>query len=705
MFRLRLYYFIKPLLPWGLRIVVRRYFARQKLKKVSHIWPINEPAAKKPDNWPGWPDGKQFAFVLTHDVETQKGLDNVRRLAELEMELGFRSSFNFIPEGEYETPDDLIVWLKGNGFEVGVHDHRHDGKLYTSHKAFRKAAERINQYIDKWGATGFRSGFMLRNLDWLHDLNIQYDASTFDTDPFEPQNDGLGTIFPAFIEKQPSQSSSQERQSRPRDAAEEESAESELSAFTPRPSGSSSRTGYVELPYTLPQDSTLFLLLQEKSNQIWKDKLDWIAENGGMALLNLHPDYITFEKNPRTDRKFSYKHYREFLSYLKKEYNNDHWHVLPKKLAAFSKPILSINSSNATGSQKIEDYPVEKIWIDLENTPHIPFFNPIVKELERRGIDISLTARDAYQTCAMADLYNFSYDKIGKHYGKNKLLKSIGLIIRSLQLIPFALREKPTLALNHGSRTQTFISKILRIPTITIMDYEHSSGYFLQPEWEILPEVIGANNFHKSKTTKVLTFSGIKEDVYVPDFTPDTALREELDLKNGSVVITVRPPATEAHYHNPESETLFLKFMEQARQNSQTKIILLPRNKRQETHLRTSYPDWFKLSKTIIPKGVVDGLNLLWHSDLVVSGGGTMNREAAALGVPVFSTFRGEIGAVDLHLQKEGRLVLIESEKDIDEKIEIVSRKKDFNQNSNPRRALSDIVGNIESILAQYRSN
>jgi len=259
--------------------------------------------------------------------------------------------------------------------------------------------------------------------------------------------------------------------------------------------------------------------------------------------------------------------------------------------------------------------------------------------------------------------------------------------------------------LNHGSRTQTFISKILRIPTITIMDYEHSSGYFLQPEWEILPEVIGANNFHKSKTTKVLTFSGIKEDVYVPDFTPDTALREELDLKNGSVVITVRPPATEAHYHNPESETLFLKFMEQARQNSQTKIILLPRNKRQETHLRTSYPDWFKLSKTIIPKGVVDGLNLLWHSDLVVSGGGTMNREAAALGVPVFSTFRGEIGAVDLHLQKEGRLVLIESEKDIDEKIEIVSRKKDFNQNSNPRRALSDIVGNIESILAQYRSN
>ena len=208
---------------------------------------------RAPDGWPGWPDGKQFAFVLTHDVESQEGLAKVRKLAEFEMEHGFRSSFNFIPDGPYQVSAELRQWLVDNGFEVGVHDLHHDGKLYRNREEFRKKAERINEYLIEWQAVGFRSGFMLNRLDWMHDLNVAYDASTFDTDPFEPQPEGMHTIFPFWLPV-------------PLDAR-----------------GNDSRKGYVELPYTLPQDSTLFLHMREKSPEIWLNKLDWVAERGGMA--------------------------------------------------------------------------------------------------------------------------------------------------------------------------------------------------------------------------------------------------------------------------------------------------------------------------------------------------------------------------------------------------------------------------------------
>ena len=163
-----------------------------------------ESAARKPEHWIGWPDGKQFALILTHDVESQVGLDRVRQLAEMEIQLGVRSSFNFIPEGPYQVSKELLEWLVGNGFEVGVHDLYHDGHLYRSREEFVQHARRINHYIKEWGATGFRSGFMLNELDWLHDLDVQYDASTFDTDPFEPQPEGRHTIFPFWIPRPPS---------------------------------------------------------------------------------------------------------------------------------------------------------------------------------------------------------------------------------------------------------------------------------------------------------------------------------------------------------------------------------------------------------------------------------------------------------------------------------------------------------------------
>ena len=191
-----LYFRLKPFIPKRVRLGVRRWLVQRKRDCVREIWPILPGSELPPEGWRGWPDGKKFAFVLTHDVESQQGLDRVKQLAELEMELGFRSSFNFTPEGSYSVPDELRSWLTDRGFEVGVHDLHHDGHLFSSREGFRRKAERINAYLQEWNAVGFRSGYMLRNLDWVHDLNIAYDACTFDTDPFEPQPDGVSTIFP-----------------------------------------------------------------------------------------------------------------------------------------------------------------------------------------------------------------------------------------------------------------------------------------------------------------------------------------------------------------------------------------------------------------------------------------------------------------------------------------------------------------------------
>lgn len=295
---IRVYYRLKPLIPKNVRLRMRRWLAMRKREISRDVWPILESAGTAPHGWPGWPKGRRFAFVLTHDVESKTGLDRVKELAELEMSLGFRSSFNFIPEGSYVVPAELRHWLTNNGFEVGVHDLNHDGKLYRSRRAFSACAQRINGYLKEWKAVGFRSGFMLHELNWLHDLDALYDMSTFDTDPFEPQPDGVSTIFPFWV-------------SRGGDA------------------------GYAELPYTLPQDSTLFLLFRQTSIDIWKRKLDWIAERGGMALVNVHPDYVSFGNAGGANDEFSHSLYAEFLEYARQKYQGLYLPALPREVAEF----------------------------------------------------------------------------------------------------------------------------------------------------------------------------------------------------------------------------------------------------------------------------------------------------------------------------------------------------------------------------------
>src|SRR5580700_1961934 len=195
----RTYYFLKPIMPWRLRLALRRWRANRRRRAFADVWPIDPKAAQTPPGWPGWPDGKRFAVVLTHDVEGNKGLSRVEQVVKLEQNYGFKSSFNFVPEGEYRLPDAVRRVLDQAGFEVGVHGLEHDGKLYSSKSTFVAKVPRINEYVRRWKASGFRSPLMQHRLGWLHSLDIEYDASTFDTDPFEPQPDGAGTIFPFWV--------------------------------------------------------------------------------------------------------------------------------------------------------------------------------------------------------------------------------------------------------------------------------------------------------------------------------------------------------------------------------------------------------------------------------------------------------------------------------------------------------------------------
>jgi uncharacterized protein len=344
-----------------------------------------------------------------------------------------------------------------------------------------------------------------------------------------------------------------------------------------------------------------------------------------------------------------------------------------------------------------------KIWIDLDNSPHVPLFIPIIKELEIKGHSFLITARDCFQVCSLADYHGLTHQNIGKHYGANKILKVIGTIWRSLQLAPAVIRAKPDFSMSHGSRSLIMLSSLLRIPTILLFDYEFSKSLpFLKPALGIAPEMIDDPKIAKHFKWGLQGYDGLKEDVYVAAFKPDYSSIAKLHLNMNDFIATVRPPATEAHYHNPESEKLFVEVINFLGNNPQVRIVVLPRNEITQTDfIRTTWPQWCENGKIIIPKVALDGLDLIWSSDLVVSGGGTMNREAAALGVPVYSIFRGKIGAVDRYLADKGRLTLIESVEDVRKKIKLVRRDKGQAQDFSDKVALRQIVNAINEWTQQ----
>jgi hypothetical protein len=273
-------------------------------------WPVSEPTGALPPAWPGWPNGKRFAVVLTHDVELQFGASRCEELASLEEERGFRSAFGFVPL-RYETPERLRHTLVERGHEVMVHDLYHDGKLFRNRRKFAERRGSINEFLQRWETRGFSSGAMHHNLPWISQLNIDYSISTYDVDPFEPQACGLGRIFPFWVQ-------------------------------SPNCGGH----GFVEIPYTLPQDFTLFVLLREHSNTIWRGKLDWIAAKGGMALIKTHPDYMVFPKERKRIDGYPVELYTDLLDYVKERYGDEAWFAQPSEVARYWRGLGPSNKEN-----------------------------------------------------------------------------------------------------------------------------------------------------------------------------------------------------------------------------------------------------------------------------------------------------------------------------------------------------------------------
>ena len=660
-----IYYALKPIIPRWLQIEARKKYVAWRMSRNGHHWPIDPEAGNKPAGWPGWPDGKRFAVVLTHDVERAEGQSRCHDLMTLEKSLGFRSAFNFVAE-DYPADWELRRRLIEEGFEIGLHGIHHGGNIFKSDEVFRQEVPRINRYLKEWNCAGFRAPRMYHDLEKVHQLDIEYDASTFDTDPFEPQPDGMRTIFPFVVENGPAGSR------------------------------------YVELPYTLPQDFTLFVLMGHRDIGLWKEKLRWIAEHGGMALLITHPDYMSFGQLNGNVEQYPAGYYEEFLRHIRDTYEGQYWMALPRDVArhvngtAARKDIQARQAPRAATA--LPPRKRAKIWIDLDNSPHVPLFKPIIDELGQRGYDCMVTARDCFQVAGLTKLHGLECKTVGKHYGKHTLLKLFGLVYRGMQLAPEAMKDRPALALSHGSRSQHLASLLMGIPTIIMNDYEHVKLLpFSSDTWILTPEYIQSWS-EKIDPSHVSKYPGLKEDVYVPNFQPDPSILNELGLRPGQLIITVRPPATEAHYHNPEADKLFEEVMEYFGAMENTAMVILPRNEHQALTIRERWPRLFEAGKAVIPDHVVDGLNLIWFSDLVISGGGTMNREAAALGVPVYSIFKGTKGGVDKYLAQHGRLVFLDTAADVRTKVAATRRDKSHKGVPRSKVVLNRIVDEIVRI-------
>lgn len=310
-----------------------------------------------------------------------------------------------------------------------------------------------------------------------------------------------------------------------------------------------------------------------------------------------------------------------------------------------------------------------RIWIDLANSPHVPFFRALIPEFERRGARVELTARDFAQTLEMAKAAHLDVSVIGGHGGRSLMGKAGNLAGRVMALAGWARGRGFDLAVSHNSYAHVAAARLLNIKSVTLMDYEHQPANHLA--FRLASRVVVPRSFpeealrqYGARARKVRRYDGTKEDVYLSDFKADARFAQtllELGVSRDEVLVTVRPPARDALYHRFENE-LFEELVERLCADARVRIIMLARNESQ----RASYASRAGCAGMIVPHRALDGANLIAASDLVISAGGTMNREAAALGVPAATIYAGRWAAVDEELVREGRLRRISTRADLD---------------------------------------
>lgn len=309
-----------------------------------------------------------------------------------------------------------------------------------------------------------------------------------------------------------------------------------------------------------------------------------------------------------------------------------------------------------------------RIWIDLANSPHVPFFRPLIADFRAGGHEVSVTARQFAQTVELAQRAALDPVVIGKHGGGGISGKAQEIVGRAWSLARWARGKKFDLAVSHNSYAQILAARVLRIPSATLMDYEHQPANHLAfrlARRVIVPAAFPDAQLRRfgANPARVRCYDGIKEDVYLADFEPDANFVTELQsygISGDEVLIVARPPAREALYHRFDN-TLFDELINLFLSKEQVKIIMLPRTGAQRAACKER---WKAESKIVIPREAFDGANLIAAADLVISAGGTMNREAAAIGTPAATVYAGEWAAVDEMLVREGRLQRIVSRED-----------------------------------------
>lgn len=293
------YYVLRPLLG----VAVRKHLQRAYLRSWQSIpfprWPVDTTVEallsralqltlreqgldRAPFIW-FWPDGRRAAVMMTHDVETATGRDFAPRLMDVNDHFGLKSAFHVIPEERYEVSDAFLDTLRERGFEINVHGLNHDGRLFTYYSLFTSRAARINAYLRRFGARGFRSPVMYRNLDWIHHLDVEYDMSVPNVAHLDPQRGGCCTVFPYFV------------------------------------------GGILELPLTTSQDYSLFNIMKDYSIDLWRQQIGMIVERSGLVSFNCHPDYLASAREMAV--------YQSLLAHLSEMREREQlWFALPGEI-------------------------------------------------------------------------------------------------------------------------------------------------------------------------------------------------------------------------------------------------------------------------------------------------------------------------------------------------------------------------------------
>ncbi len=289
-----------------------------------------------------------------------------------------------------------------------------------------------------------------------------------------------------------------------------------------------------------------------------------------------------------------------------------------------------------------------RVWVDLTNSPHVLVMRPVIEALRRRGAHVEVTARDFAQTLGLLERFRIDHTAIGRHRGGHVAAKALGLASRSGALVRWAKGRRFDLALGHGSNDVSVAAALLRVPSVTSFDYEfakvqHSINCRLARRI-VVPDAIPAERLAPYGATpeKLRRYAGLKEEYYLADFEPDPAVLDALGLDRARPLAVVRTPPAVSLYHRFEAP-VFTQVVERLRGEQ---VVVLPRTESQRA----------ELGGFIVPERAIDAQSLIAFADLVISAGGTMNREAVALGTPVWTTFEGRLGAVDERLIAEGRL-------------------------------------------------